>query len=58
MVVHSTPIMNELIEDIHERGNDIDIETLTSHKQHITIITITIAITINHPQAHDKHKQK
>ena len=52
MVVHtsSTPIMNELIEDINKRWNDI--EALTSHKQHITI-TITIAITNNHPQAHD-----
>ncbi len=48
MVVHtsSTPIMNELIEDINKRWNDI--EALTSHKQQITI-TITIAITNNHP---------
>jgi hypothetical protein len=42
--------MNELIEDINKRWNDI--EALTSHKQQITI-TITIAITNNHPQAHD-----
>ncbi len=51
MVVHSKPIMHELIEDINKRWNDI-IEALISHTQHITI-TITIAVTNYHPQAHD-----